>query len=156
MKYPINFNRINRKMEYYDEIIKCHSHATEYIKSYYWCKEIKGSSLYTNLGWVLCIFLFDIVNASSEEDNLLWLIVGDIPSMYLDVFGPKTTIQVLELYSALAEDWIKQIKSGGSIEECYPFKANPTTEMAELLQLKVNQIKNNLIPNIDEISIQPL
>jgi hypothetical protein len=153
MLYPVDVEDINKKLEFYDEVIKARDEATLYINSFYWCLEIKKTSLYTNLGRVLCIFLFDIINTSSEGDNLLWIIVGDLPSMYLDVYGPTTTVQVLEDYVTLAEDWITQIKTGGSVEDCYPFNASPTVEMAELLETRVNQIKNNLIPNIDEISI---
>ena len=156
MKYPINLKDLDKKLEFYDEVIAAYEKATEYIGSFYWCEEIKRSSLYTNLGRVLCIFLFDIVNASSKEDNLLWLIVGDIPSMYLDVHGAKNTVQVLEDYAALAEDWINKIKAGETVDGCYPFKAEPALEMAELLELRVNQIKNNLIPNIDKISVQTM
>jgi len=156
MKYPISVDDINYQLEFYDEAIEAHDEAKQYINSFYWCEEIKGSSLYTNLGWVICIFLFDIVNSSSESDNLLWIIVGDLPPMYLDVYGATTTVQVLENYAALAEDWITQIKTGGSVENCFPFKAEATIEMAELLEIKVNQIKNNLIPNIDELSIQEI
>ena len=156
MKYPVDFNDIDKKLEFYDEVIKAHNEATQYINSFYWCLEIKKSTLYTNLGRVLCIFLFDIVNTASEGDNLLWIIVGDLPPMYLDVYGPTTTVQVLEDYATLAEDWIAQIKTGGSVENCYPFNASPIVEIAELLETRVDQIKNNLIPNIDELPIQEI
>jgi hypothetical protein len=156
MKYPIDVNDISKKLEYYDEVINAHNEATQYINSFYWCLEIKKSTLYTNLGRVLCIFLFDIVNTSSEGDNLLWVIAGDLPPMYLDVYGPKTTVQVLEDYATLAEDWITQTKTGGSIERCYPFNPTPTIEMAELLETRISLIKNSLIFNIDEISMQEM
>ncbi|HEY2581902.1 MAG TPA: hypothetical protein VGI43_08850 [Mucilaginibacter sp.] len=156
MKYPINVPDINKKLKFYDEVIEAHTKASEYINDFHWCKEVKSSRLYTNLGWVLCIFLFDIVNTSSEEDNLLWIIVGDLPSMYLDIYGATTTVQVLEQYTGLAEDWINQVKEGGPMKEVYPFNADPSIEMAEFLESRVNQIKNNLIPNIDEISMQEI
>jgi hypothetical protein len=154
MEYPINFKDLTKKIKYYDEVINAHKEAADYIQSFYWCKEIKNSSLYTNLGKVLCIFLFDIINSSSDDDNLLWLVVGDLPPMYLDTYGAKNTTEVLENYARLAEDWISQIKTGGGIDGYYPFKAAPTLEMAELLEKKVNQIKHNLIPNIDKISVK--
>jgi hypothetical protein len=73
--------------------------------------------------------------------------------MYLDGFGARNTREVLENYVFLAEDWINQVKTGGRIADCYPFKAEPTLEMADLLESRVKQIKNNLIPNIDNLSI---
>jgi len=156
MNYPINLKDISDKLEYYDEVIEAHKEASDFILSFYWCFEVKNSSIYTNLGKLLCIFLFEIDNSASEDDNFLWVIVGDLPPMYLDTLGPTTTVQVLEDYADLAQDWIDKVKIGKSVNDCYPFIAAATLEMAELFQVRINLIKHNLIPNIEEISIQTL
>jgi len=155
MKYPISFEAITKDVEYCEEVIKMHDQASTYLKKFEWCKAIKNSTLYLNLGVTLCIFLFEIENLASKEDNFLWMMVGDIPPMYLDVYGSKTTVDVLERYTALAKDWISSIELGESIDDCYPFEAMPTIEMANLLKTRVNLIQNSIIPNIDEISLPP-
>lgn len=96
-------------------------------------------------------FLFEIENSESVNDNYLWVIVGDIPPMYLDIHGPKTTKEVLEDYVELAEDWIEHVKLGKSTKDCYPFKAKPTLEMAKLLEKRTSFIKGTLINNIEDI-----
>jgi hypothetical protein len=130
-----------------------HAQAGKYLLSFKWCKKIIESNLYLNLGSTLCIFLFEIENIASSEDNFLWIIVGDIPSMYLDIHGPKSTVQVLENYIGLSQDWIDDIKAGKSIDNCYPFNAAPTIEMANLLQKRTLFMKNTLIKNIDDIPL---
>jgi hypothetical protein len=155
MKYPVNTDHLSPNLEYYDEVLKVKKEADKYILSFKWCLSIVESSLYLNLGEKLCVFLYEIDTSSSNGDRFFWIIVGDLPSMYLDVYGPKTTIQVLEDYVSLSKDWISNIEKGLSVEECYPFDADPTEEMAKLLKTRVNIIENSIIPNIDEISLPP-
>ena len=154
MNYPVNFKNIDSTTDFFPELNSIYQEAKNYLFSFKWCKEIKSGSLYTNLGKIFCIFLFEIENTASSEDNFLWVIIGDFPLMYLDVYGPKTTIEVLEDYIRLAEDWIYNIKSGKPTNECYPFSAEPTTELAELLEKKVSFMKTTLLDNIENISLQ--
>jgi len=116
---------------------------------------VKESTLYLNLGSTLCIFLMEIDNAASDEDNFLWIMVGDIPSMHLDVYGTKTTIEVLDRYNALARDWIFNVQHGLSVDDCYPFDTESTIEMADMLKKRVDFIEKTIIPNIDEIKLPP-
>ena len=109
--------------------------------------------MYTNIGAVFCIFLFEIENTQSPEDNFLWVIVGDIPSMYLNADSSDTTKKVIEMYVGLAEDWIKNVMEHKGIDDCYPFIAEPTIEMAELLQKKISFMGGTLLDNIEDIAI---
>ncbi|MGY0039916.1 hypothetical protein [Pedobacter sp. NJ-S-72] len=61
-----------------------------------------------------------------------------------------------ENYVSLSEDWISNVESGLSVKDCYPFDADPTLEMADLLKRRVAIIENSIIPNIDEIELPPL
>ena len=154
MKYPINFKEFNETFDFFEEVLIEFENAKNYLFSFKWCKEIKNTSLYFNLGSKLCIFLFEIENTSRVDDSYLWVLVGDIPSMYLDINNTKTVREVLEDYVALGEDWIKNIKLGKSINNCYPFQAEPTKEMATLLENRTNFIKKTLLKNILDIKLQ--
>ena len=153
MKYPIDYEAITAKIEFNLEVRQMHAKAADYLLSFKWCLKIKSSSIYLNLSSTLCIFLFEIENNASIDDNHLWVVVGDAPSMYLDIHGPKTTIEVLEDYTNLADDWIEHIKEGKSVSECYPFGSEPTIEMANMLEKRSIFIKNNLIHNINNIAL---
>jgi hypothetical protein len=153
MTYPIDCKNITDKVEFHSEVIDMRKEAEAYLQSFAWCKEIRGCSLYMNLGSKLCIFLFEIDNIGSTEDNFLWIIVGDLPPMYLDTVGVRTIKEVLKLYVELSKDWIKHVKSGQSVEECYPFNAKPTVSMAEILEKKISFIENAIIDEIEDISL---
>jgi hypothetical protein len=153
LTYPLDIRDITPDIEFYTEVIALYLEAEKYLLSFIWCKKIEGCFLYTNIGRVFCIFNFEIENSASSEDNFLWVIVGDIPPMYLDVFGANTTVEVVKLYIELAEDWINQIKKGLSVEECYPFNAQPTVELAELLEKKISFMRKTVVHSIEDVHI---
>ena len=153
MKYPINFKEIKPKLQYYSEVVDVYKTAEKYLLGFDWCKNIKNSALYTNLGETFCVFLFEIDNSASDEDNFLWIVVGDLPSMYLDIHGCKTTKEVIENYVELAEDWIKHVRANKPVDERYPFNVSPTLEMAELLEKRTYFMRNTLIENIEDIPV---
>jgi len=153
MKYPIEYSQVTDKTEFYKELTEMHEEAKAYLMGFAWCHKIIQSYIYLNLGSTLCIFVFKIDNIASDDDDFLWVIVGDIPSMYLDIHGPRTTKQVLEDYIRLAEDWVGHVKLGKSIKNCYPFTTEPTLEMAGLLEKRTFFMKNTLIDNIDDVPL---
>jgi hypothetical protein len=105
--------------------------------------------------WVtrFAFFLFEIDNTASVEDSFLWVIVGDIPSMYLDIYGPATTKEVLRRYIELAEDWVFNVKNGLPTDECFPFNVTPTTELAELLEKKISFMGSTFIKNMQDVHL---
>lgn len=153
MKYPIKYEDLELSTEFYAEIIQCHKEATEYIKCFDWVSELKSSYLFLNLGSKLCVFLFEIENLESDDDNYLWLIVGDVPPMYLDIYGAQNTIEVLENYVHLSNEWISKAKEGGSLKDCYPFNFSPTIDKIEMFKKRIQFIENIIIPNTDTIEI---
>lgn len=153
MIYPLKFKETTKEVEFFKEVLQLYHEARSYLLSFSWCKEIKNCELYINLGKPLCVFLFEIENLSSPDDRFLWTIVGDIPPMFLDIYGARTTIQALEDYVTLAADWINAVRQGKSVADCYPFNIDSTIEMANLLDLKISFIQNQVIPNVDNIPV---
>jgi hypothetical protein len=153
MRYPIKIDKLTGQTEFYSEVVDMYQEANNYLQSHEWCSVVLNCDLYTNLGDKLCIFLFKIDNSASSDDNLIWVIVGDIPPMYLDIYGPTSTKEVLNVYVVLANDWIKHVRAGKSVGDCYPFNAEPNYEYADMLERKVAFINNEIIENIDDIRI---
>lgn len=154
MMYPIRFAEITEETEFYEEVVGLQQEAVNYLSQFKWCEQILDSYLYLNLGSVLCVFVFHIENNASEDDSLLWVVVGDLPPMYLDIHGAKTVKEVLEDYVYLAKEWVSKVKANESIEDCYPFDAKPTVEMADLFYKKVSFMRDTLIDNIDDIELR--
>ena len=100
---PISTDDLKPTLKFYDEVLEMNVQAEKYITGFKWCKKINNSQIYYNLGSTLCVFLFDIDNSQSVEegDNILWVIVGDLPSMYLDTYSIKSLKEPLECYTDL-------------------------------------------------------
>ena len=136
-------------IDYKDEVIMQSEDAIKYLESYSWCEKILDGWLVSDFGYVLCIFLFEIApTKNSGADDKLWVIVGDIPPAYLDTIEYKTANDALSFYCFLMEEWIEHVKSGKSIEECYPVNVTPTREYANMLETRINLIKSDFLPYV--------
>jgi hypothetical protein len=151
MEYPIRIDDISLSIDYYDEVIKLVKESKEYLISQSWCKSVSDGWLFTNLGKVLCIFLYRIDNLQSPEDDLLWVLVGDFPPMYLDTLNVSDTQDVVEVYVDLVNDWIKHVELGESMDDCFPLKSDHSSESIQSLKKRLNLLKNSIAQNIDKI-----
>lgn len=153
MYLPLNTKSIPSHTPFRDEIFANLAEAETYLSGFKWCEQIKNSELFYSLGKVLCIFLFEIVNTQSDDDNFVWVIVGDVPPMYLDTHGPRSVKEVLEYYVDLALDWSDRVLADKSVEDCYPFEIEVSHELAQMLMSRATFIENDLLQNVDDLSI---
>jgi hypothetical protein len=120
--------------------------AKEYLESFSWCKSIincwfdKDFCIYDKIG----VFLFEIDPMNEDIDDYIWIIVGDLPSVYLDK-SVLTPNDALINYCDLMEDWANCILNDSDISECYPVLAEPTKKNAELLINRIQFIRREII-----------
>lgn len=151
MEYPIKVQDINLSTEFYDEVMPLIKKSKEYLSSHKWCRSIKQCWLFVNLGYALNIYLYQIENEQSPEDDLIWIMTGDLPSIYLDTFGVKTTKEVIENYIDLANDWIEHAEVVQSLDECFPFDIDISTESIESFKKRIKLLSENILQNISDI-----
>ncbi|MFZ1789089.1 MAG: hypothetical protein WAT92_12280 [Saprospiraceae bacterium] len=126
--------------------MKSYQKASHFLKSFDWCMEIKNGwidrtySLFDKLG----IFLFEIIPINDEIDNFIWIIVGDLPSVYLDA-SIENAEEAIRTYCDLMEDWYTNVFEGTSIDECYPVNVPATKENAELLSQRIQFIRDKIL-----------
>ena len=154
MSYPVNIKDISPSLEFYSEVVPLLKEAKTYLKGYSWCKEIYNGWLFTNIGYAVNIFLFEIENLQSADDKFIWVIVGDFPSMYLDTYNVSTTKEVAEVYVELTTDWISKAEKNEPLEDCYPLDAQIDKPSIELLKKKVEFLEKKIIPNMDELNFE--
>ena len=126
--------------------IELYKEAKTYLESFRWCVQ-------TNKAWQdkhfwipekLGVFLFEIIPLNNEVDDFIWIIVGDLPSVYLDK-SIKSGREALEIYCELMEEWVDKVRNNESVEECYPVLAKPLKENAELLKSRIEFIKKEVL-----------
>jgi hypothetical protein len=154
MIYPIKIDEIDSSLEFYDEVVPLISYAENYLNGFKWCKEIRNGWLFTNIGGAICIFLFEIENLQSEidEDNYWWIIVGDLPPMYLDIVNVPTTKDVILDYIYLTNEWITNVEKGLSLKDCYPVDSDKSSEALNKLKIRLKFMDEQLVPNMEELS----
>jgi len=153
-KYPVNIDQISPALEYYSELPLLLDESHRYLSSHPWCQNITNGWLFTNLGEVLCIFLYQIENSQSPTDNLIWVIVGDLPPAYIDSKEIGNTRKVVEVYIYLVKDWIEHAENARNMEQCYPLLSGWTEEHVEMLKVRADLLEKSILPNLYEVSIE--
>lgn len=120
--------------------------AKEYMIKHRWCTNVL--ELYWGLGVGKCfaVFLSKILPAISGVDEYLWVIVGDIPSLYIVTDNASTPAQALYEYIKIMEQWANAaIKQERNAELLLPPVAAPfTIEHGRMLSVRLNFMKGYL------------
>jgi hypothetical protein len=146
----INIDKLT-EVEEIQAILSLYYDAKNYIEEFDWCVSTKKGwydkdhGIYEKIG----IFLFEIEPINDTVDDFIWVIVGDLPSVYLDK-SVTTGEEALKTYCELMQEWADNVKTGKSLDECYPVPVEPTTENAELLSSRISFIRRELLMTNDE------
>jgi hypothetical protein len=116
--------------------------AEQYLSRHNWCKDVVDGWLAVYWEEILAVFLFQIDPLNEEVDHYVWIVVGDIPSAYIDVESGKDPKEVLEGYVDIMTDWIDNVMAGRSVVESYPLEVPATPEYATMLKNKLIILKD--------------
>lgn len=129
-----------------DLLKKMLDEAESYLGGFKWCRRIKKKYLGFGIGGVFAVLLFEIENKASPSDDLLWVIVGDIPPAYLVVHdGAQTPQDALKEYVDLMREWVAAVEIGGGVEELVPVNVDPTPENAQLLKSRLDYLQSEFL-----------
>jgi len=68
-----------------------HETATNYLESFKWCQRIEESYFGLGVGGIVAVLLMKIKLSQENVDELLWVVVRDLPPAYLVThFAPDT------------------------------------------------------------------
>lgn len=154
MTYPVAIDRLDSSTQFHDEVLVLLDQSKAYLNDYPWCQEIKNGWLFVNIGRVACIFLFEIENTQSPEDNLIWIVAGDFPTMYTDTYSADTTKLVLETYIYLADEWLDFAEQGKPMVDCFPFEVPGDEQLIDSFRRRLDTLHQNILPHIDNIHYQ--
>lgn len=123
--------------------------ARAFIQSFHWAPPIGDVIMAFGIGKVIGLFLVRFpygLAGEGEGDTELWVVVGDIPSIYFETEDARTPAVALGLYCAIAEDWADSVLAHQDLSDCYPIEAPPTRANAEMLKRRIGFIREELIP----------
>jgi len=127
------------------EFVKLVNEAKSFLKNHRWCKEIEKQWFVANWDNLLTIFFFKIVPNSELADDHIWVVVGDLPTAYIDIESASNKAEVIQVYTEIMDDWVRCVKNGESVEDCYSINVPPKLEYAKMLDTKIQLIKEHIL-----------
>ena len=122
--------------------------ATDFIQSHRWCPPIERIYFGDGVGGVIAAFLFKFGSPiqGSPGDDRLWVVVGDMPSVYLVVDTAPDAAAAIEVYCELMDDWSQAVLDDRSLEKVFPVAAPPTKANARALMSRLKFLREKIIP----------
>jgi hypothetical protein len=119
--------------------------AKEYLGEFDWCSAVGLGYWGGGVGKVFGVFLFEIEPKTTDVDQWLWVIVGDIPSLHLVTDQCRSPKEAAEMYLALMTEWVALARMGRSSPDLPPTGVEPTPERAEELEGRLAFIRAKIL-----------
>jgi len=127
--------------------------ARAFVQSHRWAPPISELLLAFGIGGIVGLFLVrfecGIMTGEGQGDEEVWVVVGDMPSIYFETENIETRAEALSVYCDIAEDWADHVVAGESLSECYPIPVEPTLEHARMLKSRIATIRKDFIPLVE-------
>lgn len=121
--------------------------AKDYIASFPWAPPITEAYMGIGIGGVLGVWLLKFSEGLGEDgDEHLWVITGDLPSVYLVTDQAPCPLDALEVYCELVTDWAEAVKKNLNLDDVFPVQAPADCEHADMVIDRVKFIRERIIP----------
>jgi hypothetical protein len=119
--------------------------ARSYLSKHNWCGRIEEEYFGFGVGGIAAVFLFRIRPAKPSVDPLVWVVVGDIPPLYISTDDAPNPACALDAYLGAITHWAKAAIAGGSMKGMPPINADPTKENGQKLMGRIEFIDRELL-----------
>jgi len=119
--------------------------ARTYLQGQRWCKGIVESYLGLGVGGVVAVFLFRIIPSEKHVDELLWVVVGDLPSLYITTEDAPNAACALDGYIGAMEAWATAVLQKDSLQGLPLVAVDPTPEMAQQLKSRLEFVDREVL-----------
>ena len=125
--------------------------AEEYlIAQQKWCQSIKNAYFGLGVGGIVAVFLFEILPKKQNVDDYVWVIVGDLPSLYITTEDAPNPACALDAYLGAMQKWVDYVLNGNINEKCPPVNVEPTRENGEMLKQRIKFIDEEILSAYQE------
>lgn len=119
--------------------------AMSYIENFKWCIKVKNSYFGLGVGGIVAVFLFEIITNMVEEELNVWVIVGDIPPLYITTEDAPNPACALDSYIGAMEEWVEAVLKGKSVKNLAPVNEKASVENAKMLKSRLEFIDNKIL-----------
>ena len=150
----IDFNQVvktnifkNELTEHQDSFVKMFDEACSELLFYDWCLEITQSYVGLFYPGIVGVFLMNIETSSDDIDNWLWVIVGDLPKIYITCDEAPNAACALDGYIGAMSEWVDAARTGSSIEGIVPVNLPANPENAGKLETRLKFLDREILAN---------
>ena len=119
--------------------------ASQYVEGFDWCLGVLKAYMGLGVPGVVAVFLFHI-DAPSEVDRWLWVVVGDLPFADLVTDQAIDLLSALKVYCDLMDEWVRAARGGKTNHEVFPVKGPQDAKHAEMVAKRVELLRTEIIP----------
>ncbi len=124
--------------------------AINEISFYDWCLDIVESYVGIFYPGIVGVFLFKIVRVNETVDEWLWVVVGDLPPIYIDLNESPNAACALDSYIGAMEEWVEAVERGDSVSKLVPVNVPATRENAKKLKVKLTLLDEMILSKYKE------
>jgi len=89
---------------------------------------------------VVGVFLAEAEPAAPDVDREVWVVVGDLPPLYLVTDDLETPADALAAYIAHRRAWVEAVRANHSVAHLAPVDVEPTREWAAALATRLDRL----------------
>ena len=119
--------------------------ARAFLTEQTWCLGVERMWFGLGVGGIVAVFLASISTTSSDVDDTLWIVVGDLPSAYLVTDESPDAVEALKTYIAEMRLWIEAARTGVGFDEVIPVPVEPTREAADSLEKRLAFLEREVL-----------
>jgi hypothetical protein len=122
--------------------------AAGYIRSFRWCIDLHEQYFGDGVGGIVALFLHRVTIRGCQNPEWIWVIVGDIPSVYLEFEGFPSPRAALSRYIEGAEEWLAASPEARESGEIIPIDVPPEPELLDALAGRIKTLRTLVLPHL--------
>ena len=115
--------------------------ARAFLERHPWCERIIDLEYGDGVGSIVGVFRATIVPAEPGVDEQLWVIVGDVPPLYLVTEELPTPRSALRAYLEWRREWIDAVRNRRPTDDLPAVDMAPTEANADRLAVRLDFIE---------------
>jgi len=116
-----------------------------YLSGHEWCRGILEGYFGLGVGGVVAVFLFRIVPSRQDVDQFVWVVVGDVPPLYITTEDAPNPASALDGYIGAMEVWADAAVNMKSLEGLPPVSAAATPANGLALKRRLEFIDKRVL-----------
>lgn len=119
--------------------------ARSYLLGQRWCERIVESYFGLGVGGIVAVFLFRIIPSDEHIDEFVWVVVGDLPSLYITTEDAPNPACASDGYIGAMEAWATAVLRKEPLGGLAPVRVDPTPEMAQQLKSRLEFVDREVL-----------